>query len=161
MTDNVCQFEALLQRKLTEGWQTFLQTDQYQHLVEFAEFLDGLPEFQSVHRKRIPHPAHEFTARAIGLPLMNTLVDFGILMNHWFPGNYYDSFEDEADGPISIRTFSLTLIANGSELCRLAIDFPHLHDGFGFKEPSVRIVAACRDAESRLESLLQDASQPT
>lgn len=141
-------FENFLSRKLKDGWIDFLKSKQFPVFKNFAEFLDSQDEFQNIHRKTQPHPPHEFAARQIGLPLMASLTHLGIHTDWWFPGDYYRSYEREVtDYPgedVHARNFTLELLyrCGKIKLCRLEFSFPHLHGGFGFKNPRVKILEA-------------------
>jgi hypothetical protein len=160
------RMQGELQAELTRGWQVFLNGPHFQRLKEFAVFLDGIDEFQQVHRKRIPHPAHEYAARIIGIPLMSTLVSWGLATSFWFPGDYYTSTEADVDSPhgeVHARVFTMDLLFNNGKdrLCELTFAFPHLHDGFGFLHPQVSITKQyTNDASTLLALALEIAARP-
>jgi hypothetical protein len=145
MEDAFNQMELRLQNDLTRGWEEFLKHPHYQTFKDFALFLDDIDEFQTVHRNLLPHPPHEFAARFIGKPLMNTLMGWGFHTSCWFPGDYYDSAEieyaSETGEEVHARVFSMDVLYDKGQnkLCQLTFTFPHLHDGFGFLQPVVKI----------------------
>lgn len=137
---------AELQDALIMGWRALLGSERYSKLRDFAVFLDALPEFQSVHRPRHPHPPHEYAARDIGIPFMAVLRRHGLFLSACFPGDFEASTEAEWPDPyvdangraqeVVARVFHSDLLRpDDSRLCRVSIAFPHLHEGFGFPFP--------------------------
>jgi hypothetical protein len=135
-----------LAAQLVEGWSAFTKSSRFRELAEFAHFLDASEEFQTVHRPRHPHPAHEFAAREMGIAFMDALRRRALHLDGWFPGRFDASLEEAwaepfVDGKgeaheVVARVFhSAVLRADGTEVCRLSVAFPHLHDGFGFPFP--------------------------
>lgn len=116
----------MLQNKIEEGWKNLLASQQYEDLRAFPLFLDGMDEFHQIHRKKIPYPPHEFAARTMGIPFMETVSKLGLYMSHWFSGDFYDSEEidehnaDVGGEDIHSRVFHLTLSAPTNELRKIS-----------------------------------------
>lgn len=157
MNQEYLKLSAVLQEKLTEGWKEFVEGIQFPMLRDFAFFLEASEEFQTKHRGKLPHPAHEYAARHIGKPFMDQLVKLGLHLDFWFPGNFEISKETQreeyekrqkinysSDEEVAIRTFFSTLLKGGGEkICKISISFPHLHDGFGFPVPPHLEIVEC------------------
>jgi hypothetical protein len=140
------KFEKLMQSDISDGWRKLLRSERYQDFKAFALFLDGLEEFQNKHRKKVPHPPHEFSAREMGIPFMKRVNSLGLFMDHWFPGDFYtnsEEVEEHTDNEeVHARIFCLTLLSDKAQnkLCKIALKFPHSHEGFDFKEPKLKII---------------------
>lgn len=141
-----------LQRALTYGWEDFMKSEKLRALRAFAALLDGAGYVEAEGRMRLPHPAYDVAALYIGIPFMEELRARKLSLDSWFPGDVDRSEEvpvpdadiNEASGgaKMGARAFhSLILREDGSALCRVAITFPYLKDGFGFpRAPSLSIM---------------------
>ena len=160
MNRSLEQLEKSLQEELRKGWKDFLQSELFATHRDFAIFLDGLEEFQQVHRKTIPHPPHEFAARHIGQPFMQKLMELGIFTSYWFPGDFYASkevhYEHDSDEDVHARVFELDLLVDKGQkkLCQLTLAFPHMHEGFGFLSPTVKVTECYIGDEGEIQSYL-------
>ncbi|OBK30242.1 hypothetical protein A5634_16655 [Mycobacterium asiaticum] len=89
--------EARMQAALKIGLEDFRESKYFGYCSEYHDFLWADDRYTYTHRKRLPHAPYEFAARYVGIPLLNLLLDLGILTNTWFPG-YYDIEDEFANG---------------------------------------------------------------
>lgn len=152
-----------LQKKVTEGWQSFLNDKRYENYKEFALYLEKIPEFQKYYRERVPHPPHAAAARLMGYPFMHELMRLGLYTTDWWPGDFYKSEEienvDDKGVEWHARVFEVDLLYDKGrkKLCRLKFTCPHSHHGFEFKEPQTEIIKIYDESvEENLPELVEE-----
>lgn len=147
------EMEATFQKKITQGWEDFNKSDQYEFCKEFHDFLWDQEEFTSIHRRRLPHAPYEYAARYLGIPFMNELIKLGLHMNTWFPGDFdiRDEYPDSSKrgsrhpgGRISHLILLGKVDDRLEKVCKVALEFVLRHqdvdNAFGFKEPKIEII---------------------
>ena len=128
-----------LQKSLDRGWHEFKQSKEFIELEKFATFLQDVAFFESEFRGTIPHPAHEYAARAMGNHFLETARNLDLHFSDFFPGDYRKSNEIEEKGYM-VRRFYLDMYQHRELLCSVSISFTHLHDKFDFPErPTIKL----------------------
>lgn len=132
-----------LNNDLSRSLEKLKKSELYNDYRNFAEFLESFEEFNRLHRKKIPHPPHELATRDIGLEFTQRLYKHNMYPVHWFPGDFYSSYEqnDNEDKNIHTRVFHLRIYSflTKKELFELKLSFPHLHNGFNFMKPKAEV----------------------
>lgn len=128
-----------LDKALKKGWKAFPKHKDYAILKAYADHLRETGYFDSRFRKKIPHPAHHYSAMIVGVYALKLLLKRGVQLDQIFPGDFSLStgtdVEDKKIGQYENRNFHMHAWKNGKRLCEITFSFPHFHDKFDFPKP--------------------------
>lgn len=137
--DFIYSLKKDLEKALKKGWKDFPKHKHYKILKEYADHLRETGYFDSRFRKKIPHPAHHYSAGAVGMYVIPVLIKYGVNIDQIFPGDFSLStgtdMEDEKIGHYENRNFHMKAWKDGKKLCDITFSFPHFHDKFDFPRP--------------------------